>query len=106
MELYELTSHEAADRLRARDISSVELATAYLDRIAAVDGPIHAYLAVLRDEALAMAREADDRLASGDAGPLTGIPIALKDLLATEGIETTAGSRMPQGYRPPYSATA
>ncbi len=105
MELYELTAHEAAEKLRAREVSSVELTTAYLDRIAAVDGAIHAYLTVLREEALAMAREADARLAAGNAGALTGIPIALKDLLATKGIETTAGSRMLKGYIPPYSAT-
>jgi len=106
MELYELTAHEAADKLRAREVSSVELTRAYLDRIDRVDPSIHAYLKVLRDEALAMAATADQALAGhGDVGPLTGIPIALKDLLATQGIETTAGSRMLKGYIPPYSAT-
>jgi aspartyl-tRNA(Asn)/glutamyl-tRNA(Gln) amidotransferase subunit A len=104
MELYELTAHESATRLRAREVSSVELTRAYLERIAAVDSAIHAYLSVMHDEALAMARAADARLAAGDAGPLTGIPIALKDLLATKGFETTAGSRMLKGYVPPYSA--
>jgi len=107
MDLYELTAHEAADKLRAREMSSVELTRAYLDRIDQVDPSIHAYLKVLRDEALAMAANADQALAAGDgaAGPLTGIPIALKDLLATRGVETTAGSRMLKGYIPPYSAT-
>jgi len=107
MELYELTAHESAARLRAREVSSVELTRAYLDRIDLVDPTIHAYLKVLRDEALAMAAAADSRLSAGDgaAGPLTGVPIALKDLLATQGVETTAGSRMLQGYIPPYSAT-
>ena len=105
MELYELTVHEAAEGLRAREFSSVELTTAYLERIRAVDGEIHAYLKVMRDDALDMARVADARLAAGTGGPLTGIPIALKDLLVTEGVETTAGSRMLQGYIPPYSAT-
>ncbi len=107
MELYELTAHESAARLRAREVSSVELTRAYLDRIDLVDPAIHAYLKVLRDEALAMAAAADSRLSAGDgaARPLTGVPIALKDLLATQGVETTAGSRMLQGYIPPYSAT-
>lgn len=107
MELYELTAHETAAKLRAREVSSVDLTRAYLDRIDRVDPGIHAYLRVMRDEALVMAAEADQRLAAGDShvGPLTGIPIALKDLLATRGLETTAGSRMLAGYIPPYSAT-
>ncbi len=100
-----LTAHEAADRLRARDISSMELTRAYLGRIDLIEPAVHAYLNVTRDLALSMAAEADRRRAEGEDGPLLGIPIALKDLLATEGLETTAGSRMLQGYRPPYSAT-
>ncbi len=103
--LIELTAHEAAARLREREVSSVELTEAYLERIAAVDPRIHAYLRVLREEALAMARAADERLAAGESGPLLGIPIALKDVLTTRGIETTAGSKMLKGYVPPYSAT-
>jgi len=102
---YDLTAHEAADRLRARDISSVELTEAYLGRIDAIEPAVHAYLNVTRDLALSMAAEADRRRAEGEDRPLLGIPVALKDLLATEGLETTAGSRMLQGYRPPYSAT-
>src|SRR5437763_8565839 len=105
MELYELTAHEAAAKRRTREVSSVELTRAYLERIEAVDPLLHAYLTVMRDEALAMARAADARLAAGEAGPLTGIPIALKDVLVTQGVETTAGSRMLKGYIPPYSAT-
>src|SRR5919204_527304 len=105
MTLYELTAHEATAKLRAHEVSSVELTRAYLERIEAVDPLLHAYLTVMRDEALAMARAADVRLAAGDSGPLTGIPIALKDVLVTEGVETTAGSRILKGYIPPYSAT-
>ncbi len=105
MSLYDLTAHEATDRLRAHDISSVELAEAYLERIDAVEPAVHAYLNVTRDLALSMAAQADRRRAEGEDGPLLGIPVALKDLLATEGLETTAGSRMLQSYRPPYSAT-
>jgi aspartyl-tRNA(Asn)/glutamyl-tRNA(Gln) amidotransferase subunit A len=105
MKLYELTAHEAAAKLRTRELSSVELTRAYLERIAAVDPLLHAYLTVIPDEALTTARAADARLATGEVGPLTGIPIALKDALVTEGGETTAGSRMLKGYVPPYSAT-
>src|SRR5919198_1042183 len=105
MELYELTAHEAAATLRTREVSSVELTRAYLERIETVDPLLHTYLTVMHDEALAMARAADARLAVGEGGPLTGIPIALKDVLVTEGVETTAGSRMLKGYIPPYSAT-
>src|SRR2546421_12372982 len=105
MELYELTAHEAAATLRTREASSVELTCAYLERIEAVDPLLHAYLTVMRDEALAMARAADARLAAGEAGPLTGIPIAPQDVLVAEGGGATGGSRLVQGYIPPYSGT-
>src|SRR2546423_2025093 len=105
MTLYELTAHEAGAKLRAREVSSVDLTRAYRERIEGVDPLVHAYRTGVRDEALAMARTADARLAAGEAGALTGIPIALKDVLVTEGVETTAGSRMLKGYIPPYSAT-
>ena len=104
MELYELTAHESAALLRRREVSSVDLTRAYLERIAAVDSAIHGYLTVMQETALSMAAAADARLAAGEGGPLTGIPVALKDLLATEGTETTAGSLMLKGYVPPYSA--
>ncbi len=103
--LYSLTAHEAAALLRAREVSSVDLTTAYLARIDAVEPIVHAYLRVWRDDALAMAAAADRRRAEGEDGSLLGVPIALKDLLAVEGRETTAGSKMLAGYRPPYSAT-
>ena len=105
MNLPYATITEARDLLRRGDISSVELTRAYLDRIERIDPRIGAFLRTTPELALRQAREADDRLARGCAGPLTGIPIALKDILSTEGITTTCGSRILEDYVPQYSAT-
>lgn len=105
-QLCSLTIEEALAGLRAGDFSSVELTQAHLDRIAAVDGEIHAYLTVTASQALAQAQQADDRRRQGDDAPLLGVPLAIKDVLATEGVETTCGSRILKGFLPPYSATA
>ncbi|MDP9381685.1 MAG: Asp-tRNA(Asn)/Glu-tRNA(Gln) amidotransferase subunit GatA [Chloroflexota bacterium] len=91
--------------LDRREVSSVEATRAYLDHIGAVDGAVRAYLQVTEDVALQQAAEADARLAAGETGPVLGVPMALKDLISTEGIETTCGSRILRGYRPPYDAT-
>jgi len=91
--------------LDARELSSVELTEAYLARIAAVDDRIRSFVTVTRDVALEQAGEADRRIAAGEAGPVLGVPMALKDLLSTAGIATTCGSRILQGYHPPYDAT-
>jgi aspartyl-tRNA(Asn)/glutamyl-tRNA(Gln) amidotransferase subunit A len=100
------TIAEAAEKLRGREISAVELTQAHLDRIAAVDGSVHAYLTVTAEAALTSARLADARLAQGtDLTPLTGIPLGIKDVLVTEGVTTTAGSRFLEHFVPPYSAT-
>src|SRR5579875_697785 len=100
------TIAETAEKLRAKEISAVELTQAHLDRIRAVDGAVHAFLRVTADEALAEAKAADERLARGqDLTPLTGIPLALKDVLVTEGITTTAGSHFLEHFVPPYDAT-
>lgn len=105
MNLPYATITEARDLLRRGDVSSVELTRAYLDRIERIDPRIGAFLRTTPELALRQAREADDRLARGCAGPLTGIPIALKDILSTEGITTTCGSRILEDYVPQYSAT-
>ena len=104
--LTDLTIREAADRLRAGEISSVELTRAYLDRIAALDDTLQAYLTVTGEIALEQARRADERRAAGEDDPLLGVPLAYKDVLATEGVQTTCASRILQGYKPPYTATA
>nr|WP_216852676.1 MULTISPECIES: Asp-tRNA(Asn)/Glu-tRNA(Gln) amidotransferase subunit GatA [Curtobacterium] len=94
-----------ADALVARDVSSVEATQAHLDRIAAVDGDVHAFLHV-NQNALAVAKSIDSRRAAGDdLGPLAGVPIAVKDVLCTQDMPTTAGSRILEGWVPPYDAT-
>ena len=95
---------EASARF-AREFSAVDLTEAYLERIEQFDGELGVYLHVMRDVALAQAAAADRRLATGDASPLTGIPMALKDVLCTIDAPTTAGSRILEGFRPPYDAT-
>jgi aspartyl-tRNA(Asn)/glutamyl-tRNA(Gln) amidotransferase subunit A len=105
-ELYELTIHEAGDLLRAGKISSVELTRAHLDRIRAVDDKVRAYTLVTDDLAMKQAEEADRRFRSGaTVSPLTGIPLAIKDVICTQGITTTCGSNMLKDFRPPYDAT-
>jgi aspartyl-tRNA(Asn)/glutamyl-tRNA(Gln) amidotransferase subunit A len=95
-----------ADALAAGEISSVELTRAHLDRIADVDGDVHAFLQVDEDGALAAARASDERRAAGaPASVLDGVPIAVKDVLATRGLPTTCGSRILEGWVPPYDAT-
>ncbi len=106
MNLYDLSITALHQMLRDREISALELCDAVLERIEAVDGQTGSYLLVTVDLARRQALKADARLRAGDAvTPLTGIPVALKDVLCTQGIETTAASRILQGYRPPYDAT-
>ncbi len=104
-DLTRLTAAEARTGLHAGDFTSVELTQAHLDRIAAVDGDVHAYLHVMRDVALTQAEAADARIASGTADVLTGVPIALKDILVTTDAPTTAASKILDGYVSPYDGT-
>ncbi len=106
MSLTDLTLTEALSALRARQFSAVELTQAYLDRIAQLEPKIGAYLTVTGERALDQARQADQRRADGEEAPLLGIPLGIKDVLCTEGVQTTAGSRILQGFVPPYTATA
>ncbi|MBW3606441.1 MAG: Asp-tRNA(Asn)/Glu-tRNA(Gln) amidotransferase subunit GatA [Actinobacteria bacterium] len=92
--------------LVAGDVSAEQVTRAHLDRIAAHDSDIHAFLTVLGDEAIAQAREVDRRRAAGEVvGRLAGIPVAVKDVLCTRGLPTTCGSRILEEHRPPYDAT-
>ncbi len=106
MNLYDLSIHALHQMLVDREVSALELCEAVLGRIAAVDDRTGAYLLVTGDLARRQAHAADQRLRSRSGlTPLTGIPVGLKDVLCTQGVETTAGSRILEGYRPPYNAT-
>ncbi|MGH7035368.1 MAG: amidase family protein, partial [Stellaceae bacterium] len=102
--LNELGLAEARDALRAKKFSARELAEAHIAAVTAVR-PLNAYLCETPEKALAMAAESDARLARGAARPLEGIPLAIKDLFCTENVPTTAGSRILEGFRPPYEST-
>jgi len=100
------TAAELAGLLRAKQVSAREVTQAHLDRIAAVDGKVHAFLHLAADQALAQADDIDDRRAAGEDLPtLAGVPIAVKDVFTTKGIPTTCGSRILEGWHPPYEST-
>ncbi|CAN2188406.1 GatA Asp-tRNAAsn/Glu-tRNAGln amidotransferase A subunit and related amidases [Candidatus Nanopelagicaceae bacterium] len=100
------TAAQMSDALAKGETTSVELTQAHLDRVAAVDGQIKAFLHVDTEGALAQAKDVDARRAKGEKlSPIAGIPLALKDVLAQKGVPTTAGSKILQGWRPPYDST-
>ena len=97
---------EMAKALTSKEISSVELTQAHLDQISKVDTEVHAFLHVDSEGALAQARDVDARRKAGEKlAPLAGVPLALKDVLVQKGIPTTCGSKMLEGWRPPYDST-
>jgi aspartyl-tRNA(Asn)/glutamyl-tRNA(Gln) amidotransferase subunit A len=104
-ELTRISATEARQLLDSKAISAADLAEAHLDRIAAVDDRVHGYLHVMGDAAREQAKRADSSIAAGTAGPMTGIPVALKDILCTVDAPTTAASKLMEGYVSPYDAT-
>ncbi len=105
MELHQLTIRQAHDLLKKREISARELTAALLARIETLDEGIGAYITVDAQGALHQAEAADARISAGAMGTLTGIPLALKDLICTQGLRTTCGSRVLANFIPPYDAT-
>ena len=104
-DLTDLTLAAARDLLDSGEISALELTEAHLDRIAAVDDKIQAFITVMGDQARAMAAAADAAIAAGDSKAMTGIPVALKDIFCTVDAPTTAASKLLEGYLSPYDAT-
>ncbi|WP_424188777.1 Asp-tRNA(Asn)/Glu-tRNA(Gln) amidotransferase subunit GatA [Actinokineospora sp. G85] len=106
-DLIRLTAAELAAKIHAGEVSSVEVTQAHLDRIAAVDPAVHAFLHVDAERALQAAKAVDEEVAAGRApvSPLAGVPVAVKDVLATQGSPTTCGSKLLDGWLPPYDAT-
>ncbi|MCB8924438.1 MAG: Asp-tRNA(Asn)/Glu-tRNA(Gln) amidotransferase subunit GatA [Ardenticatenaceae bacterium] len=104
MKLTELTLTELRTALRQGETSSVAATEAMLDRIVAEDNELQSYLTITDEMALEQAKAADERLAKGDSTPLLGVPVAVKDIICTEGVPTTAGSKILEGFVPPYDA--
>jgi aspartyl-tRNA(Asn)/glutamyl-tRNA(Gln) amidotransferase subunit A len=106
MELYDFPIHLLHRKRMAGEVSTEEIARSVLGRIAAVEEKVRAYITLTTGTVLQQARETDARIARGEAvSPIAGMPIALKDIFTTQGIETTCGSRILKGFPPPYDAT-
>ena len=105
-ELITMTAAELSAAMAAGEVSAADVTEAHLDRIAAVDEQVKAFLHVAADDARARAREVDARRTAGEPlGPLAGVPVAVKDLFTTVGMPTTCGSKILEGWRPPYEST-
>lgn len=105
MELHRLTIHEAHDLLRKKQVSARELTHALLERIAGVESKVKAYITLTPERALEDAEAADRAIGRGEMGPLTGIPLAIKDILCTRNVTTTCASKILRSFVPVYDAT-
>jgi aspartyl-tRNA(Asn)/glutamyl-tRNA(Gln) amidotransferase subunit A len=100
-----LTIKEARRKLDAKEITSIDLTKFYLENIGEHNETLNAFITISRDEALAMAAAADERIKNGESTPLLGIPLALKDIFSTKDIRTTAASKVLEDYIPQYDGT-
>jgi len=105
LRINQLTIHEANRLLKTKQLSSVELTKAYLERIHQVEPKVHALVTITDELALKQAQKADKLIATGNTNPLTGIPVLIKDNICTKGIPTTCSSKMLENFVPPYDAT-
>jgi aspartyl-tRNA(Asn)/glutamyl-tRNA(Gln) amidotransferase subunit A len=105
MELNQLTIHGLQEKIKNGDVSATQITESVFSRIDAVEERVHSYIRLIKDEALAAAAKADENIKKGDIKPLTGIPVALKDIVCTKGIITTCGSHILHNFVPPYNAT-
>jgi aspartyl-tRNA(Asn)/glutamyl-tRNA(Gln) amidotransferase subunit A len=105
LKLYELTIHQAHQLLKNREVSSLELTRAVLERIEKTEEKVHAFVSVTGDRALSQAAQADERIKGDDSTPLTGVPVTIKDNMCTRGVTTTCSSKMLENFIPPYDAT-
>ena len=105
MELNQLTIHELQEKIKNGQTSAVQIAESVFSRIAAVEEKVHSYIRLMQEEALAAAARADQDIKKGQIQQLTGIPVALKDIVCTKGITTTCGSHILHNFVPPYDAT-
>ncbi|MEO8888787.1 MAG: amidase family protein, partial [Jatrophihabitantaceae bacterium] len=104
--LTRLSAADIAAQIASGEVSAVEVTQAHLERIGAVDGSVHAFLHVDTDGAIEAAKAVDANRAAGEAlSPLAGVPLAMKDVVVTKGLPTTAGSKILEGWKPPYDAT-
>ena len=105
MGLNELTIHELQDKIKKKEVSAGEIVDDVFKRIDAVDGKVHSYITLMRESAYEAAESADRDIRVGKINALTGIPVALKDIMCTGGVKTTCGSRILHNFIPPYDAT-
>jgi len=105
MQLHQLTAGRLHEMLVGKEVTSREVTESVLRRVAEVEDRIHAFITLTPDLALQQAALADARIQKGEASPLTGIPVAIKDLICTQGVRTTCGSRILENFLPPYDAT-
>lgn len=105
MELYQLTIHELQEKIRRGEATAAQITESVFSRIDAVEERVHSYIRLMKEKALLQTAQADENIKKGEIKALTGIPVALKDIVCTKGIPTTCGSHILHNFVPPYNAT-